>query len=76
MTNKNKEKPEGWIPVASFVPSSAELEDIQAALNQAGIEFAMHGSRAYEILVKPGDIQKAIDVLKKSKSADKITIYP
>ena len=76
MTNKNEEEPEAWTPVASFIPNAADIEEVQTALNQAGIEFGMEGSRAYQILVKPGDIQKAIDALKKSKLADKITIYP
>jgi hypothetical protein len=62
--------------VASFIPGVVGVDSIEAILKEAKIEFMTEGSRAYQILVMPKDVKKAIDALKRSKMANKITFYP
>jgi hypothetical protein len=75
MTGIDQLPPDDFIAIGSFVPDPTDLAAIEEALGGAGIDFRMEGSRAYQISVLPADAARAIEALKRSGPADRITIY-
>lgn len=66
---------EALIPIASIVPIAVDLEKLKEILKEVNIDFAMEGSRAYQISVRPEDAANAVRALKDSELANRITFY-
>lgn len=67
---------EDAVPVASFLPTAANVDAVQRALDEAGVAFWMEGSRVYEVRVRPSDVDRAVDALGSCDAAPDVTIYP
>jgi sugar phosphate isomerase/epimerase len=72
MCGDERGEAEGLVPIATVIPDSADLKNVEEALEDAGINFVMEGSRAYQISVKPEQVAQAVEALKKSKAANKL----
>jgi len=68
------DRPDSFVPVASFLPTLANVEAVQEALDRAGVDFLMEGSRVYEIRVRPEDAEKALGALRSSSASSDITV--
>lgn len=68
--------PESFVPVATFLPTPANIEAVQEALGRAGVQFLMEGSRVYEVRVRSEDADRAVDALRSSAAGADITIAP